>query len=276
MGASPVSDSGPCFSLSARSQCAHLGVTLLYNDTMSRRFVLLAAFAVLIALAVLSSGCAPLSRPWQSPLPEHIVGEALQVALSKVGCPYIWGAQGPDAFDCSGLVIWAYQQAYRSLILRYGDELVEDVTADSLWRWNVLKIPPHEMIPGDLVFITDSEERVTHVGLFIRWIDDSEFEFVNASSYAPPGSQSGGEVRIDRWPVTGTKRGQWFVGAGRLLTCFRPGLLISGASSTIVPRNVTRTDDSVALSTAYRRERPNGADGDGLRLLITPKAVEGT
>lgn len=36
---------------------------------------------------------------------------AVKAALSKLGRPYIWGAKGPDAFDCSGLVHWAYAQA---------------------------------------------------------------------------------------------------------------------------------------------------------------------
>lgn len=31
-------------------------------------------------------------------------------AMSRIGCPYIWGAEGPDSFDCSGLVTWAYRQ----------------------------------------------------------------------------------------------------------------------------------------------------------------------
>ncbi|MFG1703894.1 C40 family peptidase [Nonomuraea sp. M3C6] len=36
---------------------------------------------------------------------------ALQAAASKLGRPYVWGAEGPDTFDCSGLVQWAYAQA---------------------------------------------------------------------------------------------------------------------------------------------------------------------
>ena len=36
---------------------------------------------------------------------------AVQAALTRVGSPYSWGAAGPGAFDCSGLVMWAYQQA---------------------------------------------------------------------------------------------------------------------------------------------------------------------
>lgn len=31
-------------------------------------------------------------------------------ARTRIGAPYRWGAAGPDAFDCSGLVVWAYRQ----------------------------------------------------------------------------------------------------------------------------------------------------------------------
>ncbi|MBV9639623.1 MAG: C40 family peptidase [Mycobacteriaceae bacterium] len=40
---------------------------------------------------------------------------AVQAALTRVGSPYVWGAAGPNAFDCSGLVMWAFQQAGISL-----------------------------------------------------------------------------------------------------------------------------------------------------------------
>ena len=36
---------------------------------------------------------------------------AVRAALSKLGRPYVWGAKGPDAFDCSGLVGWSWAQA---------------------------------------------------------------------------------------------------------------------------------------------------------------------
>ncbi|MEV4803591.1 C40 family peptidase [Nonomuraea sp. NPDC049421] len=36
---------------------------------------------------------------------------ALRAAVSKLGRPYVWGAEGPDTFDCSGLVQWAFAQA---------------------------------------------------------------------------------------------------------------------------------------------------------------------
>lgn len=37
--------------------------------------------------------------------------KAVNAALSKQGSPYVWGAKGPDEFDCSGLVQWSYEQA---------------------------------------------------------------------------------------------------------------------------------------------------------------------
>lgn len=44
--------------------------------------------------------------------PFSSVGEqAVRAAETKLGSPYVYGASGPDAFDCSGLVQWAYKQA---------------------------------------------------------------------------------------------------------------------------------------------------------------------
>ena len=40
---------------------------------------------------------------------------AVSKALSKLGTPYRWGAMGPNAFDCSGLVKWSFGQAGKSL-----------------------------------------------------------------------------------------------------------------------------------------------------------------
>ena len=41
--------------------------------------------------------------------------KAVQAAETKIGAPYVYGASGPDSFDCSGLVQWAYKQAGVSL-----------------------------------------------------------------------------------------------------------------------------------------------------------------
>ena len=47
---------------------------------------------------------------------DSAVGNAIaQKALTRLGCRYWWGANGPNYFDCSGLVYWAYNQAGVSL-----------------------------------------------------------------------------------------------------------------------------------------------------------------
>ncbi|MEU7632612.1 C40 family peptidase [Nocardia sp. NPDC049220] len=58
----------------------------------------------------------PEFSPTPPPPAAKSVGErAVDVALTKLGAAYQGGAAGPDAFDCSGLVQWAYRQVGREL-----------------------------------------------------------------------------------------------------------------------------------------------------------------
>jgi peptidoglycan DL-endopeptidase CwlO len=90
--------------------------------------------------------------------PVHLNGdsigvEALRAALTRVGDPYEWGAAGPDAFDCSGLVVWAYAQIGISL---------EHFTGD-LWNEGE-HISRSQLRPGDLVFFFAD---LGHVGIYV-------------------------------------------------------------------------------------------------------------
>lgn len=79
--------------------------------------------------------------------------QALRFALTKVGDPYVWGAAGPNAFDCSGLVKWAYAQVGISLLHFTGDQ------------WNEGEhISRAQLAPGDLVFFFAD---LSHVGMYI-------------------------------------------------------------------------------------------------------------
>ena len=62
-----------------------------------------------IPAELLPQNAAPV--PFASPVQETAGARALAAASTKVGTPYVWGATGPDAFDCSGLTSWAYGQA---------------------------------------------------------------------------------------------------------------------------------------------------------------------
>ncbi|MBP0459169.1 C40 family peptidase [Streptomyces montanisoli] len=44
-----------------------------------------------------------------------VATKAVKVAASKQGSPYRWGATGPNSFDCSGLTVYSYKKAGKSL-----------------------------------------------------------------------------------------------------------------------------------------------------------------
>jgi peptidoglycan DL-endopeptidase CwlO len=66
---------------------------------------------------------------------------AVRAALSRLGRPYVWGATGPDQFDCSGLVQWAYAQAGIHL-----DRTTYQQINDGI------PVSRSQVRPGDLVF----------------------------------------------------------------------------------------------------------------------------
>jgi cell wall-associated NlpC family hydrolase len=74
-------------------------------------------------------------------------------AESRVGDPYVWGAAGPSAFDCSGLVMWAYAQVGISLPHFSGGQYA-DTTHISM----------SQLEPGDLVFPADPGQ---HVAMYV-------------------------------------------------------------------------------------------------------------
>jgi cell wall-associated NlpC family hydrolase len=87
------------------------------------------------------------------PTGNTVGAEALRYALTKRGDPYVWGAAGPGAFDCSGLVLWAYAQVGISLPHYTGDQYNQGE-----------HISRSQLQPGDLVFFFQD---LGHVGMYI-------------------------------------------------------------------------------------------------------------
>lgn len=75
------------------------------------------------------------------PPPDSRAGIAVRAALSRLGRPYVWGATGPDRFDCSGLVQWSYGQAGIHLDRTTYDQINDGIA-----------VPRSQIRPGDLVF----------------------------------------------------------------------------------------------------------------------------
>jgi len=101
-------------------------------------------------------------------IPGNSVGvQALRWALTKRGDPYVWGGAGPNVFDCSGLVMWAYAQIGISLPHFTGAQ------------WNSgVHISRSQLQPGDLVFFFAD---ISHVGMYI-----GNGLMVDASTFGQP------------------------------------------------------------------------------------------
>jgi len=83
---------------------------------------------------------------------------AASAAMSKLGSPYVWAASGPDSFDCSGLVTWAFAQAGRPGLPHSTYALVTMGVA----------VPLDQLQVGDLVF----SESDGHMGI---WVGNGSF-----------------------------------------------------------------------------------------------------
>jgi cell wall-associated NlpC family hydrolase len=92
---------------------------------------------------------------------------AVQAALTRIGSPYSWGASGPSAFDCSGLVMWAFGQA--GVNLPHSSQALAQ---------GGLPVSRDQMQPGDLItYYSDA----SHVGIYI-----GDGMMVHASTYGTP------------------------------------------------------------------------------------------
>jgi peptidoglycan DL-endopeptidase CwlO len=87
------------------------------------------------------------------PTANTVGAQALAAAMTRLGDPYVWGAAGPDEFDCSGLVVWAFAREGITLPHYTGD----------LWNSGV-HIPRADLEPGDLVFFFPD---ISHVGIYV-------------------------------------------------------------------------------------------------------------
>lgn len=84
---------------------------------------------------------------------DSVGAQALRWALTQLGKPYVWGSAGPNSYDCSGLVMWAYAHVGISLAHFTGAQ------------WNEGEhISRSQLQPGDLLFFFAD---IGHVGMWI-------------------------------------------------------------------------------------------------------------
>jgi cell wall-associated NlpC family hydrolase len=108
---------------------------------------------------------------------------AVETALAQVGDAYVYGAAGPDAFDCSGLTMYAWAAAGVSLS-----------HASSVQSGQGTEVAVSDVQPGDLVFYYSP---VSHVGMYIG---------NGMIVHAPNPSSSVEVVPMDLMPISWVRR----------------------------------------------------------------------
>jgi peptidoglycan DL-endopeptidase CwlO len=95
----------------------------------------------------------PEPAPAPAPTASGRAAAAVEYALAQVGDAYVWGAEGPDGFDCSGLTLMAWRQAGVSL-----------PHSSSMQMSSGTPVSQSQLQPGDLVFYYSP---VSHVGIYV-------------------------------------------------------------------------------------------------------------
>jgi cell wall-associated NlpC family hydrolase len=100
------------------------------------------------------------------------VSRLIHIVLNQVGKSYVWGAKGPETFDCSGLATWSYGQ----IGLR--------IPQGTAGQWpNMQPVEAANLQPGDLVFFRMQLANIDHVGVLVGDVNgNGQWDMVHAAS----------------------------------------------------------------------------------------------
>ncbi len=141
------------------------------------------------AQAISAAGSAVCQQAALGPLPAGTAGNILAFAAAQLGKPYLYGATGPDADDCSGLVMMAYRAAGIAI----------PRTSQAQWDWG-RQIPASQVQPGDMVFFAGYDGTPAapgHVGIVL---DPAAHTMINAYTSSFP-------VEVDTYGLPTSKGG---------------------------------------------------------------------
>ena len=115
------------------------------------RWTVIAGLTGTLLLPVSVTAAMPASATQESSFGSRVVEEARK----HDGKDYRYGATGPDAFDCSGYVLYVFRQLGKQLPRTSGEQYAASQ-----------KVAKADRRPGDLIAIHSSSGRVTHVAIY--------------------------------------------------------------------------------------------------------------
>jgi cell wall-associated NlpC family hydrolase len=182
---------------------------LLLNREKDRRAATAKAAATsIVSRTATAAPASPSSSPSALPIPRSALGHgttlaapqavsvAIRYALAQVGKPYVWGATGPDSYDCSGLVQRSYAMAGIAL---------PRTSREQARVGKAVELP--DLLPGDLLFWAYDPSDLSTVHHVALYLGDGKIvqspqpgEFVEVTTMWLSGYA--GAVRVATGPAT--------------------------------------------------------------------------
>jgi cell wall-associated NlpC family hydrolase len=144
-----------------------------------RRLAIIVSFLLIFTLSLSVVGSAfALTASQQN--------KVVSTAKKQLGKPYSWGAAGPDAFDCSGLVVYCYRAAGVKVIHNSGQQYSKAKTRFVYKKTSQLRL-------GDLIFATSNGAAggIHSVAIYVgggrvigAWHTGASISYKTISSYA--------------------------------------------------------------------------------------------
>lgn len=127
--------------------------------------------------------------------PNPKLAKVVQFAIDQIGKPYVWDRQGPDSYDCSGLMVASWAQAGVPLPTTTFDQVKVGIPVAG----------PRTMLPGDMVFIMGADPQdglPGHVGMYVGTADGVQWLV-----HAPQEGETVKFATLKSWgPIYGIRR----------------------------------------------------------------------
>ena len=118
----------------------------------------------LLAAVLLTAALTPVGVLAAAPADAATLGQqAVSEASRHRGQPYVYGAVGPNRFDCSGFTLYVYGRLGK----RLPHNSAQQYSSSAVWH-----VSKSSKAVGDLLFMKNSSGRITHVGIYTgsdRW-----------------------------------------------------------------------------------------------------------
>lgn len=244
---------------------------------MIRKLTLCFATFVLMFTSVFSNIATPVYAASETTFFEvNKADEVINEAKKHIGKPYVWGASGPNSFDCSGYVSYVLKQTGLSL----GADRITTSSAISFLNGKgvtAYQYPTNEANPknakkGDLIFYFDASGEAIHMGIYM-----GNGQIIHCAASMPSGPQD--QVMISGVDELGTKHGTSIVtykvyrvfpqdGGMRIKKVNEDGQPLAGVVFEIIMPNGTKKDVTTNSSGIW------DSDEAGVRLEVGTYTVK--